>query len=287
MAGLFDASSASALLGGALAVMDLPSAQAMLGRAGLVDAIDVQVALPAAVEAVRQRLEAQVSGRATVTAARGASPEWASLLFGLRMALGLTGGIALVVGALVIHHAVAIAASRRKSQLDVLRAIGVSRRALLILLSGEGLVLGVSGAGLGAALGVLLAIGAAGLFQQTVASLYAPIASSAVRISTSYLVGGCLLGIVVSWAACIAPARGALALASGLAATSPSRQRWRTAQRLAVAGVLAGWPALRSRGSSCRRWERRGSRRSCSSRMPWSWSASASRPRSCWWRSHR
>ena len=175
-----------------------------------------------------------------MTAVGGASPEWASLLFGLRMALGLTGCIAIVVGALVIHHAVAIAASRRKAQLDVVRAVGVSRRALLILLSGEGLVLGIVGAGLGAALGALLAIGAAGLFQQTVASLYAPITRSALRISTPYLVGGCLLGIVVSWAASIAPARGALRLSSGLATASPSRQRWRTAQRLAIAGSLAG-----------------------------------------------
>jgi putative ABC transport system permease protein len=240
VAGLLAASSASALLGGALAVMDLPSAQAMLGRVGLVDAIDVELASPSIAPRVKERIEAIVSGRATVTAVRGDSPEWASLLFGLRLALGLTGCIAIVVGALVIHHAVAIAASRRKSQLDVVRAIGVSSRALSILLSGEGLVLGMAGAGLGAALGALLAAGAAELFQQTVASLYAPIASSAVRISTSYLVGGCMLGVLVTWAASIAPARGALRLSNGLASASPGRQRWRAAQRLAAAGALAG-----------------------------------------------
>lgn len=238
VAGLLDPSSASALLGGAFAVMDLPSAQAMLGRSGLVDAIDVQVASPAAVDRVRQRLEAHVSGRATVTAVGGASPEWASLLFGLRMALGLTGCIAIVVGALVIHHAVAIAASQRKAQLDVVRAVGVSRRALLVLLSAEGVALGILGAVLGAALGALLAAGAAGLFQQTVASLYAPIASSAVRTSSSYLVVGCLLGVLVTWAASIAPARGALRLSSGIATASPSRERWRKAQRLAATGAL-------------------------------------------------
>jgi putative ABC transport system permease protein len=238
VAGLYDPSASSALFGGALALMDLPSAQALLGRSRLVDAIDVQVSSPAAIERVRQRLEAQVSGSATVTGVGGLSPEWASLLYGLRMALGLTGCIAIVVGALVIHHAVAIVASQRKAQLDVVRAVGVSRRALLMLLSGEGLALGIVGAGLGAALGVLLAAGAAGLFQQTVASLYAPITSSAVRISLPYLAGGCLLGIVITWAASIAPALGALRLASGMAAASPSRQRWRTAKRLAAIGGL-------------------------------------------------
>ena len=141
--------------------MDLPSAQAMLGRNGLVDAIDVKLASPAAALRVRERLEAKVSGRATVTTVGGASPEWASLLFGLRMALGLTGCIAIVVGALVIHHAVAIAASRRKAQLDVVRAVGVSRRALLILLSGEGLVPDVGSVRRGS--GALLAPVSAGL----------------------------------------------------------------------------------------------------------------------------
>jgi putative ABC transport system permease protein len=91
---------------------------------------------------------------------------------------------------------------------------------------------------LGAGLGALLALSASGIFQQTVASLYAPIASSVVLISTSYIVAGCVLGVVVTWAASIAPARGALKLASGIAAASPSRVRWRSARRLAVIGAL-------------------------------------------------
>jgi putative ABC transport system permease protein len=239
IAGLLDSGSAGALLGGALAVMDLPAAQALLGRAEMVDAIDVKLAAGAEPRLVRERLEADLAGRATVTAVQGESPEWASLLFALRLALGLTGCIAIVVGALVIHHVVAIAASRRQAQLDLVRALGLSRRALLILLSTEGLVLGLAGAALGAVLGALLAVAAAGLFQQTVTSLYAPIAGSAVRLSPSYLVGGCALGVVVTWAASIAPARGALRLAKGLATTSPSRRRWRTGSRLAAAGAFA------------------------------------------------
>ena len=244
VAGLFEPSATSALFGGALAVMDLPAAQALLGRSGLVDAIDVQASSAAAIEGVRQRLEARVSGRATVTGVGGASPEWESLLYGLRMALGLTGCIAIVVGALVIHHAVAIVASQRKAQLDVVRAIGVSRRALLLLLSSEGLVLGSVGAAIGAALGALLATAAAGLFQQTVASLYAPIASPAVRISTSYLAAGSLLGVVITWAASIAPARGALRLASGGAGCEPE-------PRALARCAASGWDRrARRRGGS-------------------------------------
>jgi putative ABC transport system permease protein len=106
------------------------------------------------------------------------------------------------------------------------------------LLSAEGIVLGSAGAAIGAGLGIALAAAAAGLFSQSVTALYAPAAASVLRISTPYLAAGCALGVIVSWLASLAPARGALRLAGGIAATSPSRERARSALRLAVAGLF-------------------------------------------------
>ena len=239
VAGLLEPTRASALFGGALAVMDLPAGQAALGRGRLVEAIDVRVAPAAAVAEVKQRIEARVSGRATVHERAGATAERRSLLFNIRLVLGVAGAIALVVGSLVIYNGVALAVSRRRPQLDVLRAVGASRRSVLAVLCGEALALGVVGSVLGAGLGILLAWATAGLFEQAVGTLYWPLASSSFRVSVGSLLWGGALGMLIPFAASVAPALETIRLGGALIVASPRRERRRRAFQLSALGSVA------------------------------------------------
>jgi putative ABC transport system permease protein len=241
VAAMLEPSRLDALFGGAVAVMDLPAAQVLLGRENLVDAIDVRVAPGASAERVRGRLETLVFGRGTVTAVGSESSEWKSLLFNVQLLMGLTGAVALVVGILVIYHGVAVSVSRRVPQLEVVRALGASQRSLLLLLSGEALIVGLAGVVLGALAGGALAWVSASLFMGSVATLYSPVAASSFRLSTGYLALGSSLGIAVAWLASIGTIRGVALSSRELLVASPSRERWRRARRLAAwgAGALA------------------------------------------------
>lgn len=238
VAGLFEPNPASALFAGGLAVLDLPAAQQLLDREGLVESIDLRVSPGSDLAAVRARVDAAVDGRATASLAGARSEEYRSLVRNVRLTLGVPSVMAIVLGAIVIYHAVAVSVSRRKPQLDVVRALGATRRALLAVFVGEGLALGALGTAIGVALGFALAHAAAGIVRGTIAGVYRPLATSASEVSWPHLAIACGLGVVLTALAHVGPVRGALAPASGLRAASASRTRWRAARARAAAGAL-------------------------------------------------
>ncbi len=80
--------------------------------------------------------------------------------------------IALLVGMFLIYNTVATAVVRRRHEIGVLRALGLSRAQVQALFVGEALVLGVLGAALGLVLGVAMAGQLVGVVSQTITSLY-------------------------------------------------------------------------------------------------------------------
>jgi putative ABC transport system permease protein len=238
VAGLFEPNAASALFDGALAVLDLPAMQQLAGREGLLDAIDVRVVEGADADAVRARIDAAVAGYATVTRAGARSEEYRSLVRNIRLTLGVPSVMAIVLGAIVIHHAVAVSVSRRKREIDVVRAIGATRRSLAGVFAAEGLVTGIAGTALGVGLGYALAELAAGIVRSTIAGVYQPLAATTTRTSWPHLAIACVLGVALTVLAHLGPLRGAFELASGLRAASTGRARWRAARARAAFGAL-------------------------------------------------
>ncbi len=237
VAGLLNSSPATAAFGSAVAIMDLPAAQVLLGRQGLVDAIDVRVVSGASLDQVHAKLEEATSGRANVARGDRGSEEFESLVSNLRLILGVPGVMAIVVGALVIHHAVAAVVSRRKPQLDIVRSLGATRRSLFKLFATEGLVVGAVGTVLGILLGLIATHVAVDLVRETLGALYRPLPVSQIEISLGYLAIGVALGLGITLLAFLAPARSAIGLLTGLSVVSVSRERWRNALRRAGAGL--------------------------------------------------
>jgi len=237
--GLIEPSAQTALVGGALAVMDLPAMQHVFERPGLVGAIDLVAAAGVDPDDLRREVGEHVGDRATVMAGDGITRQWESLLYNVRLILGVAGAVAIAVGALVIYFAAAMDATERKPRFGVVRAVGASRRALLALLAAEALVVGALGAVLGTGMGTILAHAAAGIFEQTVALLYSPLSTEAVRISPTAVVWGVALALGLTLAASVAPAASALRVGSSLAVASPGTERRRSARRLAVVAMVA------------------------------------------------
>ena len=237
VAGLFGEGYASLAAGGAVALMDLPAAQYLLDRGELVGVIDIRLRDAAEPSSARRAVESVVGERGIVADPALGSAQWDSLLFNIRLTLGLTGAVGAIVGALVIYHVVALAISRRKPRLDVIRSLGVSRKAMLGVLSIEGIVMGAVGAALGAVTGVALAWLATQVFQQNISAIYMAVAEPAFLVPTNYIAFGMLLGIGIAWGVSLGPVLGALKLGGGPVVDSSRRDRWRTAVRLALAGA--------------------------------------------------
>ncbi|HLK71703.1 MAG TPA: FtsX-like permease family protein, partial [Steroidobacteraceae bacterium] len=139
-----------------LAVMDIASAQWLLGQVGRIDRIDLRLrsgvsamrfsdalrdVLPAGVIITRPQLEN--------TRARSATRAY-------RVNLNMLALVALLTGAFLVFTTQSLAVLRRRVILGLLRALGVTRGELIRALLGEGLLLGLVGSLLGLVLGALL-----------------------------------------------------------------------------------------------------------------------------------
>ncbi len=151
-----------------------------------------------------------------------------------RLNLTILSGLALLVGFYLIMQAMEAAVVKRRSEIAVLRSLGVTpdqiRRAWLF----EGLVLGLVGSVVGVVLGRLLAVGLVGGISRTVNTLYYETTSDAVALEVAEVAFAVAFGVVASVAAGFVPARDA-------ATTSPAQAMRQGLQGGGLA-VLRRWP---------------------------------------------
>ncbi|MGL5929200.1 MAG: ABC transporter permease [Dermatophilaceae bacterium] len=151
-------------------------------------------------------------------------------------------GVALTVGAFLIVNTFSILVAQRSRELALLRAIGASRRQVAGSVLFEAGIIGLVGSLLGAALGVLLALGIKTVFGQVGLDLSA----SELVLRPRTVMVALAVGLVVTVAAAYLPARRAGRVAPVAAmrddvALAESGLRWRLSvgTLLLVAGAVA------------------------------------------------
>lgn len=112
-------------------------------------------------------------------------------------------GIALFVGSFLIINTFSILVAQRGRELALLRAIGASRRQIVRGVLLEAFIIGVVGATLGLALGVVLALGIQALF----ATFGLDLSGTGLVFTPRTVVAAYLVGIVVTMLAAWVPAR--------------------------------------------------------------------------------
>ena len=163
--GLLEAKGLATVFGGNLAVMDLPSAQQLLGKTGRVDQIDLILAPTASAGVVQQRLAAALPASLSVNrpATRGERFERAvnafqAMLDGLSL-------LCLLAGVFIVYNTMATAIAERAREIGVLLTLGIERRRIFGLVVAEGAVLGATAS----IIGILAGIGLAHLLTTLVA----------------------------------------------------------------------------------------------------------------------
>ena len=154
------------------------------------------------------------------------------MLRAFRWNLRVLSYISLVVGAFLIYNTISVSVVRRRAEIGILRAIGASRVTILCLFLSESLMFGLFGAGLGIALGRVLAGGMVQLISVTVNALYTTSRPTPVELTLPECAVALLTGVAVALASAFAPARDAMDVApteamSRGAHEHHARLRWR------------------------------------------------------------
>jgi putative ABC transport system permease protein len=142
---------------GRVALADIAGVQAAFDRLGRLNRIDLRVRPGVDVGALRARLAAALPAGVQVARPEAGIERGASITRSYRVNLNVLALVALFTGGLLVFSTQALAIVRRRAQLALLRTLGVTRRALVATLLGEGLLVGAIGATLGLATGYALA----------------------------------------------------------------------------------------------------------------------------------
>jgi putative ABC transport system permease protein len=155
--GLIKPQGPATAFGGNVALMDLYAAQYVFARGRLVDRVDVVLEPDVTVEeGARRLIEALGRGyTAEPPARRGAEMEVLIVNFGRTLTLG--SWQAMFIAVFLIFNVFAVAATRRRREIGILRSLGVARGAILRLFLAEGAIIGCAGAAIGVGAGLVLA----------------------------------------------------------------------------------------------------------------------------------
>jgi putative ABC transport system permease protein len=194
-------------LGGAtIAIFDIPTAQALLGKQGQLDSILLaarpEVSQERLVREVRPLLRATATVQTAAERAAANAKETKNFLAFLQYALLAFGAIALFVGSFVIFNTLSITVAQRAREFATLRTLGASRRQVLRSVLLESLVLGLAASIAGLLLGLVLAKGLSALFKAL--SLDLPQGSSVFAGRT--VIVSILVGVSITMLASLAPA---------------------------------------------------------------------------------
>ena len=220
-------------------ITDIATAQEVLGRVGKLDRIDLivpEAEAKSTIAAIGALLPP--SARIETAAARTGAVNEMTAAFSLNLtALSL---LALVVGMFLIYNTVTFSVIQRRPVLGTLRALGMTRAEIYLLILLEALVLGLIGTLLGLVLGVLMGRGAVQLVTQTVNDLFFVVAVREIELPIFTLVKGGVIGVFAALLGAAIPAYEATSVEpAGALKRSDIEDRARQALPwLSVGGVL-------------------------------------------------
>ena len=156
-----------------------------------------------------------------------------TFLDGLRAALVVFAGIALVVAAFGIHNTFAITVAQRTRELALLRAVGASRRQVLGSVAIEALAVGT----VASAIGTVAGLGIAGLLKGMFDAFGFALPAGGLTVLWTSLVVGFAAGVLVTLIAALTPARSASRIAPMAALRDTASEPRRIGRLRPVVGI--------------------------------------------------
>jgi putative ABC transport system permease protein len=207
ISGIAGFGSADNLAGATLALFETPTAQRVLGKPGVFDSIAVKADPGIDATELRGRIQRVLpKGVEAATSTSVADEQSKAIKDGLgflRTALLVFAFIALFVGAFIIFNTFTILVAQRSKETALLRAIGASRRQVLVSVVIEAVIVGLVASALGVVFGLFVAAGLRGLFG----AIGIDLPGTATVLSARTVWVSLALGTVVTVIASVVPAR--------------------------------------------------------------------------------
>ena len=245
-----------------LILLDLPQLQRLTGKLGRLDRVEFLIEPGPRADERRDELRALLEKlgttsdgeRWTVTSPGARRDTAATMTRAFRLNLTVLSLIALLVGLYLIFQALDGAVVRRRSEIAILRSLGVEERTIRRAWLAEAAVLGLLGGALGLLLGWAGAQFSVRAVGQTVNALYYATTVESAGLDTGEIALGLLLGLVASllagwWpareAARTPPAQVLVRSASAAPGHGALRSAWLGVALIAAGIVCAQLPPLR------------------------------------------
>ncbi len=226
VAGVLSGDRWAAVLDGNVLVTDIAHADLLLKRDGLIDRLDIVPEPGAAEQTVVASLK-RVFGNDAVRIERpeARNERVDQMLAAFRFNLNALGHLAVLVGAFLIFNTVSIAVVRRRTDIGMLRALGVRRNIIRRVFLAEGLILGIVGSCLGILGGTILAAFLVETVSDAISINF--VQTDASRLTFDWSIPGVVLvlGIAASLAASWFPATEAASTPPANTMRTGSRER--------------------------------------------------------------
>ncbi len=155
-----------------LALMDIGWAQEVFRRAGRVSSLQIRLRDPLRVGEAVAAIAPLAKGL-SVGPPRQRSEQLGKMLAAFQLNLTALSMVSLLVAVFLVFNTVSTSVARRRTEIGIIRALGVTRLGVRLIYLGEALLYAVPGVLLGGVLGVGLARFLTGAVEQTVTALYA------------------------------------------------------------------------------------------------------------------
>lgn len=203
--GIFKTDTPTSEVSNSFAVMDIEQMQRFFGKDGKLDKIDCLVE-----ETERETLTAFLSEvlpkEVEVVSAKNRGAQVAKMISAFDLNLSALAFISLLVAMFLIYNTITTNAIRRRREIGILRALGLSAGEVFFLFLFEAFLIGVIGSAIGIGLGIVLATYTVASVAQTITALYVYVAATDVQIAPSLLWLGFALGVIASVVSAIYPA---------------------------------------------------------------------------------
>ncbi|HZQ29387.1 MAG TPA: FtsX-like permease family protein [Acidimicrobiales bacterium] len=210
VSGIATFGAADSPLGASYALFDLQTAERTMAQPGRIDGISL-VAQPGVSQAelaarVQKVVPAGVEVKTGAEITKENQDQFSKNITGLTIFFNAFAVIALVVGGFVIYNTFSILIAQRLREMALLRAIGASRRQVLLSMVGEALAVGL----VSSVAGVLLGIAVGAGLKALLAGFGLDIPATGLVVRPATVIIGLLVGTVVTLVAALAPSiRGA------------------------------------------------------------------------------
>jgi len=188
-------------LPGKIVMMDIGNFQDYFQKTGYLSRIDLE----ADTETAQAVMEALPPHLALVSKEQSLQDRKA-LLKSFRYNLQFISLIAILVGLFLLYNTVFLSVIKRRTEIGILRGLGVHRTTVVMLFLSHGLLLGALGSVAGVVFGQAAASFSALAIERTISTIYSPIAISGALITAKDILLAFGLGIAVSLGASALPA---------------------------------------------------------------------------------